>query len=133
MSICEDLQKKLSENGSYAETLREKILYCIGYLESDDCNDDLYNLLTYMLYSEKVYPDEIKTSKDRASIFPFFPRNDFYRGTLAVPMCNDYFDFCKSCKHYLEDVHNHCTTCYHFSGNSSDHSNYMESDNATKS
>lgn len=58
MSVCEELQKKLSENGSYAETLREKILYCIGYLESDDENDDLYNLLTYMLYSEKVYPDE---------------------------------------------------------------------------
>lgn len=58
MSVCEDLQKKLSENGSYAETLREKILYCIGYLESDDENDDLYNLFTYMLYSEKVYPDE---------------------------------------------------------------------------
>lgn len=78
MNVCEELVKKLNENGSYAETLREKILYCIGYLESVDENDDLYNLLTYMLYTEKVYPDEPLVPKYFIPNIDFSKMNDFF-------------------------------------------------------
>lgn len=57
MNVCEELEKILRE--SYADTLKEKLLYCLGYLESDDENEDLYNLFSYMLYSEHNIPRSI--------------------------------------------------------------------------
>lgn len=51
MTIFEELTRLLNE--SFAKTLKEKILYCLGYLEGDDENLDLYNLFQYMLSTEK--------------------------------------------------------------------------------
>lgn len=85
MSIFEDLVNKLKS--SFAESLHEKLIYCQGYLEGDEDNEDLYNFIGYLLRSSQSFltPSSTKFSKK-----------------------------CRDCKYYHTDVLFKCSGCSEF-------------------
>lgn len=89
MTVCEELKKLLDE--SFAVSLKEKILYCLGYLQGDDENLDLYELFCSLLCSGENNPRSLEIT--------------FFSGLHSK---------CKECKFYKGDVLDHCLKCRRF-------------------
>lgn len=100
MNIFEELEKNIKE--SFASTLQEKLIYCQGFLEGDEENEDLYNFIGYLLWSSHENTISLSPS------FTFDSTEESYR------KCNR--EKCKTCTEYKKDVlFSRCRDCKYFS------------------
>lgn len=94
MNIFEELGRNLDE--SFASTLHEKLIYCQGYLEGDEENEDLYKFINYLLLS----------SHDNT--ISLLPSLESYRKSNC--------EKCKTCTEYHKDsLFSRCKDCMYFS------------------